>query len=80
MVRVAQFVLIALILGSPAVASAGPAEDANAAVDRWSAAYSGNDPEIVAKNYWPDAILLGATCSAEKLKPLSKRTSFPTWP
>jgi uncharacterized protein (TIGR02246 family) len=59
MVRVAQFVLIALILGSPAVVSAGPAEDANAAVDRWSAAYSGNDPEIIAKNYWPDAILLG---------------------
>ena len=59
MVRVAQFVLIALILASPAVASAGPAEDANAAVDRWSAAYSVNDPEIIAKNYWPDAILLG---------------------
>jgi uncharacterized protein (TIGR02246 family) len=59
MVRVAQFVLIALILGSPAVASADPAEDANAAVDRWSAAYSSNDPEIIAKSYWPDAILLG---------------------
>jgi|SRR5690242_4703971 hypothetical protein len=59
MVRVAQFVFIALILTSPAVASAGPAEDANAAVDRWSAAYSVNDPEIIAKNYWPDAILLG---------------------
>jgi uncharacterized protein (TIGR02246 family) len=59
MVRVAQFVFIALILGLPAVASAGPAEDANAAVDRWSAAYSANDPEIIAKNYWPDAILLG---------------------
>jgi len=59
MVRVAQFVFIALIIGLPAVASAGPAEDANAAVDRWSAAYSSNDPEIIAKNYWPDAILLG---------------------
>jgi len=38
---------------------AGPAEDANAVVDRWSAAYSSNDPEIIAKSYWPDAILLG---------------------
>ena len=57
--RVAQFVFIALVLALPAVASAGPAEDANAAVDRWSAAYSSNDPEIIAKNYWPDAILLG---------------------
>jgi len=59
MVRVAQFVFIALILSLPAVASAGPAEDANAAIDRWSAAYSSNDPETIAKNYWPDAILLG---------------------
>jgi len=32
MVRVVQFVLIALILGTPAAASAGPAEDANAAL------------------------------------------------
>jgi uncharacterized protein (TIGR02246 family) len=59
MVRVAQHVFVALILGLPAVASAGPAEDANAAVDRWSAAYSSNNPETIAKNYWPDAILLG---------------------
>jgi uncharacterized protein (TIGR02246 family) len=59
MVRVAQFVFIALILWLPAVASAGPAEDATAAVDRWSAAYSSNEPETIAKTYWPDAILLG---------------------
>ena len=64
MVRVAHFVFtilvfITLILISPAVALAGTAEDANAALDRWSAAYSSNDPETIAKNYWPDAILLG---------------------
>jgi uncharacterized protein (TIGR02246 family) len=59
MVRVAQFVFIALILVSPAVTLAGSAEDANVAVDRWSAAYSSNNPETIAKNYWPDAILLG---------------------
>ena len=57
--RVAQFVFIALVLWLPDVAAAGPAEDANAAVDRWSGAYSSNDPESIAKNYWPDAILLG---------------------
>jgi uncharacterized protein (TIGR02246 family) len=34
-------------------------KEANAAIDRWSAAYSANDVEAVAKNYWPDAILLG---------------------
>jgi uncharacterized protein (TIGR02246 family) len=59
MIRVAQFVLIALMLMSPALALAGPAEDANAALDRWSPAYSANDPEAIANNYWPDAILLG---------------------
>jgi hypothetical protein len=59
MVRIAQFVFTTLILISPAVALAGPAEDANAAVDRWSASYSGNDPEDVARNYWSDAIVLG---------------------
>ena len=41
------------------MAIAGPADDANAAIDRWSAAYTANDPGVVAKNYWPDAILLG---------------------
>ncbi len=59
MARIAQLVFIALMLLSPAAAVAGPAEDANAALDRWSAAYSGNDPETIAKNYWSDAILLG---------------------
>ena len=43
----------------PLVALAGPREEANAAIDRWSAAYTANDPEAVVKNYRPDAILLG---------------------
>jgi uncharacterized protein (TIGR02246 family) len=43
----------------PALALADPAEDANAVVNRWSAAYSANDPDTIANNYWPDAILLG---------------------
>ncbi len=59
MARTASFVFSGLMLISPIVAVAGPAEDANLIVDRWSAAYSGNDPETIAKNYCPDAILLG---------------------
>jgi uncharacterized protein (TIGR02246 family) len=59
MTRLAGLIFIALLSIPPAVAVAGPAEDANVAVDRWSAAYSGNDPETIAKNYCPDAILLG---------------------
>jgi uncharacterized protein (TIGR02246 family) len=57
--RLTYFVVAALILIAPAVTSAGPAEDANAAIDRWSAAYTSNDPEAVVKNYCPNAILLG---------------------
>jgi uncharacterized protein (TIGR02246 family) len=59
MARIAQIVVVLLMLMSPAVAVASPAEDANAMVDRWSAAYNTNDPETIAKNYCPDAIVLG---------------------
>ncbi|HEY2920249.1 MAG TPA: hypothetical protein VGK77_14795, partial [Candidatus Binatia bacterium] len=57
--RVARLVFIALMLTPPVVAVAGPAEEAKAVIDRWSAAYSSNDPEAVVKNYRSDAILLG---------------------
>ncbi|MCC8427385.1 nuclear transport factor 2 family protein [Reyranella aquatilis] len=42
-------------------AFAGPAEDADALVDRWAATYSANDSEALVKLYTPDAILLGTT-------------------
>ncbi len=57
--RYAGLVFAALLLFSPALAAAGPAEEANAVVDRFSAAYNSNDPEEVVKLYSPDAILLG---------------------
>ena len=59
MVHFTRFIFFVLMLLSPALALAGPAEEANAAIDRWSAAYTSNDPETIAKNYCPDAILLG---------------------
>ena len=56
----ARFVwLTTLLVLLPIMAVAGPGEDANAVVDRWSAAYTSSDPEAVTRNYWPDAILLG---------------------
>jgi uncharacterized protein (TIGR02246 family) len=51
--------LLMAILTSPLIARAGPGEEANAVIDRWSAAYSANDPEAVTRNYHPDAIFLG---------------------
>jgi uncharacterized protein (TIGR02246 family) len=60
MARIASSVVFSALMSmSPIVAVAGPAEDANVIIDRWSAAYSSNDPETIAKNYCPDAILLG---------------------
>ena len=59
MARIAWLVVAILLAMPPTGGMAGPAEDANAAVDRWSAAYSGNDPDTVARTYWPDAVLLG---------------------
>ena len=50
---------LSLLLMVPTVAVAGPAEEANAIVDRWSAAYNSNDPDAVVRMYAPDAILLG---------------------
>lgn len=47
----------AALLGS--AAWAGPAEDANAALDKFAAAYTANDVEALVKLYTPDAILLG---------------------
>ena len=58
MARFAWF-LVALLWMLPAVAIAGPADDANAVLDRWSAAFTANDPDAIADKYWPDAILLG---------------------
>jgi len=51
--------LTGLLMIFPALAMAGTTEDANAAIDRWSAAYSSNDVDALVKSYWPDAILLG---------------------
>jgi uncharacterized protein (TIGR02246 family) len=55
------FILIVLVWMLPALALAGTAEEGNAAIDRWSAAYTSNNVEAVVGNYWPDAILLGTT-------------------
>ena len=59
LVRFAPVLLLGLLLMSPDLALAGAEKEANAAIDRWSAAYSANDVDAVVKSYWPDAILLG---------------------
>jgi uncharacterized protein (TIGR02246 family) len=48
-----------LMLLAPAAAIAGPAEDANAVVDRWMAAISAGNKDAVVELYAPNAVLLG---------------------
>ncbi len=54
----ASLVFIALMAVSNA-SFAGPAEEANAALDQFSAAYTANDVEALVQLYAPNAILLG---------------------
>ena len=52
---------VAVLLLAPAAAHAGPADDANALLDRWVAAFNANDAQAVTALYTPDAILLGTS-------------------
>src|SRR5215510_7404104 len=51
--------MVAVLLAAPV--AAGPAEEANAIVDRWATTFSTNDPDELTKIYWTDANLLGTT-------------------
>ena len=51
--------LLAFIALIPGVSVAGPAEDANAALDKFSAAYTANDVDALVQLYTPEAVLLG---------------------
>jgi uncharacterized protein (TIGR02246 family) len=59
MMRFVGAFLMTLMVQTAALA--GPAEEANAMIDRWSAAYSANDQDLLVSFYTPDAILLGTT-------------------
>ena len=56
---VAQLIIGTSLVAFPIMAIAGSAEDANAAVKRWSAAFNANEPEDLVLTYWPDALLFG---------------------
>jgi uncharacterized protein (TIGR02246 family) len=54
-------IVCVLLATASAPAIAGPAEEASAIVDQWSATYSANDRDALVKLYAPDALLLGTT-------------------
>ncbi len=55
------FACAAALMLATAAAHAGPADEANALLDRWVAAFNANDPSAVAALYTADAILLGTS-------------------
>ena len=57
--RFSAFALIAYLAFPLSGAAAGPSEEANAALDRFSAAYSANDVDALVKLFTADTILLG---------------------
>jgi uncharacterized protein (TIGR02246 family) len=59
MMRLMRLASIALAAFAFSPANAGPAEEAGAVIEKWSATYSANDPEALVKLYTPDAVLLG---------------------
>jgi uncharacterized protein (TIGR02246 family) len=56
--------MIGLLISAPAFSFAGPADEAGAAIDRWTATFNSNDADAVVKLYTPDAILLGTVSPA----------------
>jgi uncharacterized protein (TIGR02246 family) len=58
--RFTRVLILVLLALAPTAAVAGPAEDASALIDRWAAAFNGNDVDALVKLYAPDAILLSS--------------------
>lgn len=74
--QLVRLIFIALLWMSSGLAAAGPEEEANAAIDRWSAAYTSNDTDVVVQSYWPDAILLGTNSPIISIGPDAIRKYF----
>ena len=54
-----KILVVSVALLTVTLTFAGAPEDAEAALARWSAAYTSNDVEAIVASYWSDAILLG---------------------
>jgi uncharacterized protein (TIGR02246 family) len=80
MTRFTRIMILAVVVLTPVIAVAGPAEDASTVIDRWAAAFSANDLDAVVKLYAPDAILLGTVSPilAEGTEPI--RAYFAKFP
>ena len=58
--QLTRVIILVLLVLAPAVAFAGPAEDANALIDRWAAAFNSDDVDGLVKLYASDAVSLSS--------------------
>jgi uncharacterized protein (TIGR02246 family) len=56
-----SMLVLAMLALIPVFSAAGPADHADAVVDRWAAAFNSNDVDALVRLYAPDAILVGST-------------------
>ncbi len=73
-VAVIASMLIAVEVGTSRAAA--PVDEANAMINRWTAAYNANDVEGLVKLYTPDAILLGTRSPIISQGPQDARAYF----
>ena len=59
--RFGSVLVLVMLLLTPILATAGPADDAGSIVDRWVTAFNSNDVDALVSIYAPNAILLGST-------------------
>ena len=59
--RFRSVLVLSMLLLTPILATAEPADDAGSIVDRWVTAFNSNDVDALVSIYAPDAILLGST-------------------
>jgi uncharacterized protein (TIGR02246 family) len=59
--RFRSLLVLAMLVLTPILAFAEPADDAGAIVDRWVTAFNSNDVDALVSLYAPNAILFGST-------------------
>ena len=59
--RFRSVLVLAVLTLTSVFATAGPADDAGAVVERWVTAFNSNDVDALVRLYAPDAILVGST-------------------
>jgi uncharacterized protein (TIGR02246 family) len=78
--KLVTYGITALFMSLSLAAFAGPAEEANAVIDKWAASYSANDVEAIVKLYTPDAVFLGTTSPIIADTPETRRAYFARLP